>query len=131
MINAAIDDRDIVCVMPTGGGKSLTYQLPAVMGRGLTVVVSPLLALIWDQVRALKEIGIECVVSVVWNPIYYKTDPCKMLTGSTSTQEQNEIYTRLRDGPSHGEKEIRVCLLIVFSGISSAYHAVDSFVMSL
>lgn len=131
MINAAVDDRDIVCVMPTGGGKSLTYQLPAIMGRGLTVVVSPLLALIWDQVRALKEIGIECVVSVVWNPIYYKTDPCKMLTGSTSTQEQNEIYTRLRDGPSHGEKEIRVCLFIVFSGISSAYHAVDSFVMSL
>lgn len=64
MINAAVDDRDIVCVMPTGGGKSLTYQLPAVMGRGLTVVVSPLLALIWDQVRALKEIGIECAVSV-------------------------------------------------------------------
>ncbi|OWZ78617.1 ATP-dependent DNA helicase [Cryptococcus neoformans Bt85] len=93
VINAAVDDRDIVCVMPTGGGKSLTYQLPAVMGRGLTVVVSPLLALIWDQVRALKEIGIECV----------------MLTGSTSTQEQNEIYTRLRDGPSHGEKEIRLC----------------------
>ncbi|WVO25108.1 uncharacterized protein IAS62_006494 [Cryptococcus decagattii] len=93
VINAAVDDRDIVCVMPTGGGKSLTYQLPAVMGRGLTVVVSPLLALIWDQVRALKEIGIECV----------------MLTGSTSTQEQNEIYARLRDGPSHGEKEIRLC----------------------
>ncbi|KIR37776.1 ATP-dependent DNA helicase [Cryptococcus deuterogattii 99/473] len=91
VINAAVDDRDIVCVMPTGGGKSLTYQLPAVMGRGLTVVVSPLLALIWDQVRALKEIGIECV----------------MLTGSTSTQEQNEIYARLRDGPSRGEKEIR------------------------
>lgn len=67
MINAAVDDRDIVCVMPTGGGKSLTYQLPAVMGRGLTVVVSPLLALIWDQVRALKEIGIECVVSVELN----------------------------------------------------------------
>ncbi|KAE8538337.1 hypothetical protein D1P53_005682 [Cryptococcus gattii VGV] len=93
VINAAVDDRDIVCVMPTGGGKSLTYQLPAVMGRGLTVVVSPLLALIWDQVRALKEIGIECV----------------MLTGSTSTQEQNEIYARLRDGPSRGEKEIRLC----------------------
>ncbi len=51
VINAAMDDRDIVCVMPTGGGKSLTYQLPAIMGqKGLTVVVSPLLALIWDQV---------------------------------------------------------------------------------
>jgi ATP-dependent DNA helicase Q1 len=63
VVNAAIDGRDIVCVMPTGGGKSLTYQLPAMMGNGLTVVVSPLLALIWDQVRALKEVGIECAVS--------------------------------------------------------------------
>ena len=63
VINAAMDDRDIVCVMPTGGGKSLTYQLPAVMGGGLTVVISPLLALIWDQVRALKELGVECAVS--------------------------------------------------------------------
>jgi ATP-dependent DNA helicase Q1 len=64
VINAALDDRDIVCVMPTGGGKSLTYQLPAVMGsKGMTVVISPLLALIWDQVRALKALGVECVVS--------------------------------------------------------------------
>lgn len=63
VVNAAMDGRDIVCVIPTGGGKSLTYQLPAVMGeKGLTVVVSPLLALIWDQVRALKEIGVEAAV---------------------------------------------------------------------
>lgn len=69
----------------------------------------------------------------MWSKIrfYYKADLCKMLTGSTSTQEQNEIYKRLRDGPSHGEKEIRVCLLIVSSDIRTTYHAVDSFVMSL
>nr|XP_018265542.1 ATP-dependent DNA helicase [Kwoniella dejecticola CBS 10117]OBR87700.1 ATP-dependent DNA helicase [Kwoniella dejecticola CBS 10117] len=93
VINAAMDDRDIVCVMPTGGGKSLTYQLPAVMGSGLTVVISPLLALIWDQVRALKEIGVECV----------------MMTGATSTSEQNAIYERMKNGSSRGEKEIRLC----------------------
>ncbi|WWD07841.1 hypothetical protein V865_005947 [Kwoniella europaea PYCC6329] len=93
VINAAVDKRDIVCVMPTGGGKSLTYQLPAVMGRGLTIVISPLLALIWDQVRALKEIGVECV----------------MMTGATSTSEQNEIYERMKAGPSGGRKEIRLC----------------------
>ncbi|WVF69876.1 hypothetical protein IAT40_004658 [Kwoniella sp. CBS 6097] len=93
VINAAVDNRDIVCVMPTGGGKSLTYQLPAVMGKGLTVVISPLLALIWDQVRALKEIGIECV----------------MMTGATSTSEQNEIYERMKVGGTKHKKEIRLC----------------------
>ncbi|WWC87044.1 uncharacterized protein L201_001929 [Kwoniella dendrophila CBS 6074] len=93
VINAAMDRRDIVCVMPTGGGKSLTYQLPAVMGNGLTVVISPLLALIWDQVRALKEIGIECV----------------MMTGATSTSEQNEIYERMKAGATRYQKEIRLC----------------------
>nr|XP_019047349.1 ATP-dependent DNA helicase [Kwoniella bestiolae CBS 10118]OCF26279.1 ATP-dependent DNA helicase [Kwoniella bestiolae CBS 10118] len=93
VINAAVDGRDIVCVMPTGGGKSLTYQLPAVMGRGLTIVISPLLALIWDQVRAMKEIGVECV----------------MMTGATSTSEQNEIYERMESGSSRGGKEIRLC----------------------
>lgn len=69
VINAAMDGRDIVCVMPTGGGKSLTYQLPAIAGaRGITVVISPLLALIWDQVRALKELNVECAVRHLVSP---------------------------------------------------------------
>lgn len=62
-------------------------------------------------------------------PNNYKSNPYKMLTGSTSTQEQNEIYARLRDGPSHGEKEIRVCIFIESSVIWSTHHPVDSFVM--
>ncbi|KIP11829.1 hypothetical protein PHLGIDRAFT_63060, partial [Phlebiopsis gigantea 11061_1 CR5-6] len=44
--NASLDHRDIICIMPTGGGKSLTFQLPALITPGLTVVVSPLVALI-------------------------------------------------------------------------------------
>ena len=54
VVDAVLGGRDTVVVMPTGGGKSLTYQLPALVGGGLTVVVSPLIALMDDQVEALR-----------------------------------------------------------------------------
>ena len=53
--NANLHQRHIICVMPTGGGKSLTYQLPALLSRGCTLVVSPLISLMADQVLHLKE----------------------------------------------------------------------------
>ncbi len=55
---AVIDGRDVLAIMPTGGGKSLCYQLPALCRPGLTVVISPLIALMRDQVRALQEAGV-------------------------------------------------------------------------
>jgi ATP-dependent DNA helicase RecQ len=56
-VQAALEGRDSLVVMPTGGGKSLCYQLPALTDAGLVVVVSPLIALMSDQLRRLREMG--------------------------------------------------------------------------
>src|SRR5690606_2122116 len=59
IVSDILDGRDVLAIMPTGGGKSLCFQLPAVLRGGLTIVVSPLIALMQDQVRLLEAQGIE------------------------------------------------------------------------
>jgi len=81
-VEAALAGRDLVMVLPTGGGKSLCYQLPALMKRGVTVVVSPLLALMQDQVRALKLQGVAA----------------EMLGSTQSGYERGETLRRLERG---------------------------------
>src|SRR3954447_19955402 len=56
-VDAALADRDVLVVMPTGSGKSLCYQLPALMRKDLTLVVSPLVSLMQDQVEALERVA--------------------------------------------------------------------------
>src|SRR5215813_8916110 len=58
VIQAILQGKDVVVVMPTGSGKSLCYQLPALMSVGATLVVSPLIALMKDQVDALQARGL-------------------------------------------------------------------------
>ncbi|KAF5356492.1 hypothetical protein D9757_012577 [Collybiopsis confluens] len=76
--NANMDGRDIVVVMPTGGGKSLTYQLPAILSSGVTLVISPLISLITDQIMHLRNANIEAV----------------KMTGSTSKSDQDAIHAK-------------------------------------
>ncbi|WP_071795029.1 DNA helicase RecQ [Natronohydrobacter thiooxidans] len=58
IVDAVLGGLDTLAIMPTGGGKSLCYQLPALCREGLTVVISPLIALMRDQVRGLQELGV-------------------------------------------------------------------------
>ncbi len=85
-VRAALEDRDVLVVMPTGAGKSLCFQLPAAVSGGVTVVVSPLIALMRDQVDALNR-----------RPAFQEIG-CEALTSLQSPEEQSAILRRLRAG---------------------------------
>ncbi|MGD0653487.1 MAG: RecQ family ATP-dependent DNA helicase [Thermoguttaceae bacterium] len=82
VISAVLAGQDCLCVMPTGGGKSLCYQLPAVVLDGLTLVVSPLIALMKDQVDQLHALGL----------------PVTFINSTISLAEQNNRLLRMAAG---------------------------------
>jgi ATP-dependent DNA helicase RecQ len=82
IIEDVLAGHDAVCVMPTGAGKSLCFQLPAVMLRGLTVVVSPLISLMTDQVQQLRALGVSAAY----------------LNSSQKSGEQRDVLEKLERG---------------------------------
>ena len=84
-INVTMSGRDCILIMPTGGGKSLCFQLPAVISKGITLVVSPLVSLIEDQLMALRELGIQS----------------DKLNASSSRQHVNSVHGAMVDRKSH------------------------------
>ena len=82
LIDSILSGRDALCVMPTGGGKSLCYQVPALLLPGLTLVISPLISLMKDQVMALQNAGI----------------PAGCIHSAMSVEELREAYRDTRFG---------------------------------
>ena len=82
LIDAVLDGRDVLGVMPTGGGKSLCYQVPALLLPGVTLVVSPLISLMKDQVAALQAAGA----------------PAACLNSALSLEQLRTVYSRARQG---------------------------------
>ncbi len=82
IVQAILAGRDVFAVMPTGGGKSLCYQLPASMMKGTCLVISPLISLMKDQVDAANAFGMDA----------------GLLNSTLSNAEQHEVMTRLQEG---------------------------------
>jgi ATP-dependent DNA helicase RecQ len=82
VMRAVLTGRDCLCIMPTGGGKSLCYQLPALLCDGVTIVVSPLIALMKDQVDALQALGVRAT----------------LINSTLETAEQHQRITQMTAG---------------------------------
>ncbi len=82
IVDAVLAGQNTLAIMPTGGGKSLCFQLPAMCRDGVTVVISPLIALMRDQVRSLREAGVEAGA----------------LTSGNTEEETEEVFAKLDAG---------------------------------
>lgn len=81
IINQIIKGEDVLAIMPTGGGKSICYQIPALILEGITIVISPLISLMKDQVDTLKDMGIKGA----------------LINSTLSAIEENEIINNLKN----------------------------------
>ena len=113
-IKAALEGRDSLVVMPTGGGKSLCYQLPPLVGESTDVVISPLVALMKDQVDALEAIGY----------------PAAALHGGMSQEERADVRDRLAAGElrllfAAPERLVNTGLLDVLARVGVKRFAID------
>src|SRR5579863_7457308 len=81
IVSAILEGKDVIAILPTGAGKSICYQLPALLKPGLTVVISPLISLMQDQVMSLAKNGL----------------PAACLNSSLLPHEMRHVMQHLKD----------------------------------
>ncbi len=114
VVTSILEGRDVLTVMPTGGGKSLCFQLPALLLDGVTIVVSPLIALMKDQVDGLTDKGI----------------PAALINSSLSLEGQREVLRGMENGAYKlvyiaPERFRSTAFMRTLAGIKIALFAVD------
>src|SRR5690606_17754987 len=114
IVERVAEGGDALVLMPTGGGKSLCFQIPALLREGLAVVVSPLIALMEDQVATLDELGVAAVA----------------LNSSLGADEQRAIAERIRRGEIKllyvaPERLVQPRMLNFLQGLKIALFAID------
>lgn len=82
VISNILKSKDVFCILPTGGGKSICYQIPALLMEGLTIVISPLISLMKDQVDSVRELGITA----------------EYINSSLEMDEIDEIFKKIKSG---------------------------------
>ena len=83
-VTITLADQNLLLCLPTGGGKSLCFQLPGIIDGGLTIIISPLLALIHDQVKTLRRLGLEA----------------RGISSRSTYQEFSEVVTLMKQAES-------------------------------
>ena len=107
IIEAVLTDKDVVALLPTGGGKSICYQIPAMMKKGVCLVISPLISLMKDQIEQLEQKGIKAltiksnarideIVSLFDN---LKYGSCKFLYLSPERLQSEFILQKIKETP--------------------------------
>lgn len=114
VIESILSNRDTLVIMPSGGGKSITYQIPALISKGITIVVSPLIALMKDQVTALLANGIEAA----------------FVNSSLSIDEQEKILKNAREAKLKllyvsPEKILSNEFILFLKSINISFFAID------
>src|SRR6478735_6325262 len=112
IINSILSGQDTLAIMPTGGGKSICFQLPALVLPGITIVISPLIALMKDQVDSLKANGISA---------------CS-INSSQSNEEQQSHIQNLKDNKTklvYIAPESLSYLDIIFNDLNVSLIAID------